>query len=917
MKSLVHTIVGTSCLVGATLISSPSFAENPEIAFLPPPISVTDVCIAAPAEPKEDDLETGTEDDYLTNNQRIRFLNRDIRRLKNEDADKWFDFIGSLLTRLHQVDDRMTELDLWMERIELYIAANRLDELEQSGLINQVLTQKEEMSAGQLLTLAHYYLSGTGVAQDNQTGQELIHLSALAGNPDALFELAELQIAGELIQSWNAPLDLTITMAMVGILGEMDRGVCRRAERIAEIFRIGKVVAANQEMAMAWTQFAADLGSASAAWRIVEHHMNADDASKDNDEMLHYLQLAVERGIGIEAEQAEQLKVAGDIDEEELRTILGYNYSEETGRERPSITTYFRLVVNIDDETIEGDGPYLNYLREISQLPHVPGNIFTRLGKEVFIRHGRWAGEAEAMQHFERAAAMGDPEGMRLLANRLIRYRDDPAQVNRAVNLLTRAVQQYGLMEAMDDLDALYRCQVNEAPRLTEADYWAENYRATQHETPYINPNDLVAMGRFREPEMLGLIQSQALTRRIQATAYYLERLQRSEAATQRADALWARWANRSDQTLEAFAELEFALAESPVVRDRAVEFFRRVYLNNGVTTALDLAIALVEHNGRDEDIAVEIIELLNKASHRGEGASIRLMSRLLADVRSEEEIYAEFADIIEDRGDFLALMFAIPHLPPEKLDDYIDRAVSLMNCGTKDSDELGDAYAIWRLPELSYHWRNIGLHFEGGHTLSRLRLTNEQMEMYAEGRAPDAVTVTERALAEGESIAAFELYQLLANPDLESYDPQKAAQVYLDIVALNNPDDLTWLIESFRLSSDEIRSEIEILYDITRIFETAIDRGDSQMRFEYAMVLRERARSAQELTESIDLLRTAAINGSVSAMREYGRVLGYGLGVPRDSSEAALWLSQADEMGDPQALEILRLLTLQIEAAE
>ena len=112
------------------------------------------------------------------------------------------------------------------------------------------------------------------------------------------------------------------------------------------------------------------------------------------------------------------------------------------------------------------------------------------------------------------------------------------------------------------------------------------------------------------------------------------QRVQANPLAAAAALRYWAQMVNRSDQTLEAFAELEFELATTPAERDIAIEFFRRVYLNNGVTTALDLAIALVEYNARDPEVADEIEHLLTMAGNRGEGGAIRLLSRLQANVR-------------------------------------------------------------------------------------------------------------------------------------------------------------------------------------------------------------------------------------------------------------------------------------------
>ncbi len=192
-----------------------------------------------------------------------------------------------------------------------------------------------------------------------------------------------------------------------------------------------------------------------------------------------------------------------------------------------------------------------------------------------------------------------------------------------------------------------------------------------------------------------------------------------------------------SDKALELFAELEFTLATNPAERDLAVELFRRVHLHNGVTSALDLSIALIEDSGRVPAVADEVRRLLRQAGMRGEGASIRQLARLLTPEQTEAETYAEFAQVIEERGDFLALMFAIPHVARDRVEDYIDRAVSLMVCGTKDADELGDAYAILGRPDMTDQWRRIGLSVTGGHVLAKLGLADRQVAPFDTRPAP------------------------------------------------------------------------------------------------------------------------------------------------------------------------------------
>lgn len=892
-------------------LAPPAGARTLDLAFLPPPVEPQELCGPSAAPAPEDDLSLTPGQSKLTDTLRLRYLKRDIRNLQAEDPARYFDFLLALIDWNAELEPEFAGTDALLAKISVYVDAGRLEELQAANLIGQLRESGTQITNAQAMSLAQYYLNGIGVAQDVDYARGLILNAAYGGNVDALLSVARLELQGSPIAGWDAPLDLTVTLAFGGMLGQMNAQVCGRAERIAQEYLNGDLVTRNADTAYAWYKFAADLGGGEAAWRIVEFHLNADALHKDNAVMLQYLRLAVARGITLSAGQIEQIKSAGQIDEGTLRQILGYNFSADTGRSRPSISPYFQLAVNLDGDFADPDSPYIDYLREVSRMETAPGWVFTRLASEILVRKGRWAGEAEALPLLEEAAGRRDPEGMQLLAQKLVRQRNDPVQLNRAINLLEEAVSRFGVMSAMQDLDTLYRCQAPDAPRRPEADLWARNYRASQDEQIEISAPDLVSLDPYKKPELLAQLQTQALEGRPQALAQYLQRLQLDPFATGQAQRIWAGRANQSDKALEVFAELEFTLASNPAERDLAVELFRRVYLNNGVTSALDLAIALTEDNARDPAIAREIIGLLTKSGNRGEGAAIRLKAQLLAGTQSAQSVYEEYATIIEERGDFLALMFAIPFIPNDKVNDYLDRAVSLMVCSTKDTDELGEAAALLLSPDLSYHWRAVGLAVEGGNTLAKLALSDGQLALYNEGRAPTEHEVYARNLADGDRSAHRSLFLLTADPDLQSYDPAAAADHLLAVLAGGGPGDEAWVLANYRRADPALRDLIAKRINIRDLYSRAASRGDVEAKLDHALLLRSAATGIADLQASARLLKEAAESGSIPAMTELGQVLAYGIGVPQDPRTALGWLEQAERAGDLRARDLARLLRI------
>lgn len=900
----------------------PVRADPLAFAFMPPDIVPQDIC-AAPRNPEAVPSE-GTSPEVL-NELFLFYLRRDIRNLAAEDADRWFAFLLDLLAWQEELDPAFAGASADLARASLHVDAGRLEDLRAGGLLDLLRADAAALNGAQKVALAQYFLDGIGTEPDLPFAQGLIRDAAYGGNVEALLTIARLEVQGDPMPDWDAPLDLTVSLAFGGMLGPMNEGICARAERIAQEYLDGGIVARNTAISYAWFKFSADLGGAEAAWRVAEAHLSGAAPSADPAVMLEYLARAAERSFVPSLEEAALLRSAEGVPQAMLGRLVGADAgqgAEDGGAPalRPSLAHFLQLEANPDLES-DPDAPYMQYLRRLTEMDSTPGFVFTRLALETLARKGRWLAEAEGIAILTEGARRGDPEAMRELAALHLRYRRDPARVSQAVSLLSEAATRFGDAAAMEDLDGLYRCQLGDAPLLPEAELWAGAFRATGAAPVEVSPGDLLVLDRYRDPEAIAQIQTLALRGETQSLAQMLERVQMDPGFGDAAARLWAERAQVSKQTLERFAELEFALATNPAERERALALFRRVYLNNGVTTALDLAIALVEHNGRDPGLAQEIVALLTESAGRGEGAAMRLLARLTADrraaealaipPRTEEEVFAEFARVIEDSGDFLALMFAIPHVGPVEAADYIDRAVSLMNCGTKDVAELADAHATLGDGAGVMHWTHVGFAIEGGHTLSRLALTNRQMDLWGTGAAPSPAEVLARAMEDGDDSARRSLFALSADPAAAGYDPQRAAEQLIALVRGGDPADEAFVRGAYLAAPPAVRERVDAAADLGPAFRRAAEAGAAEAQYAYAMLLRARARGAAELGESARWLLAAAENGHAPAMAELGAVLAQGLGVPVDRAAAALWYDRAAGAGEEGAAEAARLLRL------
>lgn len=886
-------------LAPALLPAPVALARTLDYAFLPPQVEQQDLC-GARQKRKPDELTIGQRDDRLTDKERIRLLTRDINRYQSADPDRHFVFVSALIDRLEALDEDFDAADATLARIALHIDAGRFAAVTDAGLVAQLIAARDTLNNAQIMRVAQLLLNGLGGETDEALAYEMIREAGLSGNADALLYLARRMLDDAPVEGWDAPADLTVTMAFGGLLGQMNGGVCGRALRIAEEYMAGGVVSRNPDIALAWYRFAADLGSAKAAWRVVEHHLTAPAEMRDPEEFHHYLERAVDRGITLTEAALAQIRAGGPMDAGTLRALIGDNHAASFDRYRPDITRYLELSVNIDSQETSAGGPYLAYLREVSQLPGAPGAVFTEIAKEILVRRGRWAGEDEAMPFLIEAARRDDAEGMRLLAERLIRYRRDPAKINQAVDLLTDAGTRMNAADALNDLDTLFRCQAPDAPRLQEADHWARAFKATGRDGISISASDLVALDPLKDPWTLAELQVQALERNPGSLSKFLQLVQIDPLATGPVQRAWADRADNSDKTMEEFAKLEFELNSSPAERRAAVEFFRRVYLNNGVTTALDLAIALTEDDGRNAEIADEVLRLLEQSGNRGEGASIRLLARLLGPDTPEAEIFARFAETIEERGDFLALMFALPHVAEAKREDYFDRAIALMTCNSKDIAELAEARARAGEAEAAYRWREIGLTFDAGHVLSKLRLSDRQMRDFRRGAAPSAATLAARPLR--DAARDKHRFRLTANPRLDSFDADMAAALFEALAEDGDPD---WALNQYLAAPQPVQARIAGRGGALALLREAAEAGLPPGMESYATALRLNG----DLAGYIEWTLRAAKTGRTAPMADLGQMLAMGAGVERDIMEAEKWLDKASKAGHQKAGHLLQLL--------
>ena len=896
-----------ACLASLLSLHQPASAERLNLAFLPPDLPPSNVCNAEPEVREEGEIEDGEVEftdlsgDALELEEMLRFLDRDIRDLTADGADEWTDYIEALITWKTEIDPDFTPADETLARVDLLIKGGKLSTVKERGLLTSLAARTDTLSNAQKVELARYLRVGVGIERDRTAADRLLVEAGFAGASNALFTILRLQVAGDPVDGWDVDIEETATLAFGGLIGQINRGLCGRAERMARAYIEGDILVPNMDLAYAWRVFAADMGGARAAWRVVEHHLNGTAPRTDHDALERYLKLAVENGFAVGAKEASELVDGGALSEREARALLRRMPSVAQSASRRSATQFLALQVNPLEAGISSESDLRRYLNKALEITGAPGVMYTRLAKEVLLRDGQWAGRQEAEDLLTAAVALGDPDAMVLLAEIKASTERTTTRLNEAEELLLEAVSGHAHVPAMNELDELYRCRMPQAPMLSEATFWANAYRATGAAPTSISATDVTRVDPTLAPEVVGSIQSLAVRGHAASTANLLQMLQSDPLVSDETLRYWASRVSSSDNALEDYVIQEFTIALDQQSSERAIALMRRAYLDIGPSISLDLAVALVEHAGRDPEVAQDVRGLLERAASRGEGAAMRLLQRLEKD--DAAEAYEKYAGVIAARGDFLAIMMAAPFLDETDFHLYMARAIALMNCGTKDAAELADAYVLRGLNDEAAHWLRVGLALDGGHSLSKFGLSDVQREAFGTG-----LTAKLQGGRENDD-ALRRAYLELSDPRLRSFDVAGAAGALVSLLESPDPERRAWALGRFRAADPRIMEALLATLDINQVFETEAKAGNPEAQYDWAMYLRNTAELPEDLKASGEWLLASAQAGNAEAMAEYGFALGFGVGVERDTKLALIWLQKAQSLGSARARELAQML--------
>ena len=905
----------------AALAGFPAFAQTaiPQtvaVNFEPPRIEVEKIC--APSTPDEQLAAQWTAwDGKVLPEMAPDLIQRDLRRLMDADAIRWFDTIEKAHALMPSVDPQFDANKALLARVELLIAAGRLKELTNQRLVDQLMATENGGSPRLQSILADYLMNGTGITVDKEKGMKLLVAAGYGGNADALLKIVELQEKGTKIPGWDVPSDIAVTMAFGALVGKMDPMICDRVARIAREYMNGTTVTRDVSLAEKWFRFAADMGDGVSAWKVAEMHMRSEDLVKSNDTLIAYMTKAADAGLPY-AQVAlgrlyEQGALVGKKDIEHARAL--YEQAASFG-DRAGL---LRNALFLQSEA-KADGAYQPAYRaaleQFAKRADAPAWIFIALGDFEIADKGRWGGESAAVAYYEKAEAMGDAGATKRLTPIRFRYADTPKQFYKVIDAVIDTVHTGGEIDPMNGLKDAFSCRAPQAPQRTEAQYWEGISAATGTKTVEFTPTELLALIANPNPQDIARLQTQALYGRPTAIAQYMEVLTRSNAAPEEL-VFWESYAKRFEGVTAARGRLENKFAEIGQNRSDPTIMLRAAIAEGDTSAEVDLAEILLKQDPQKN--ATEALTAVEPMAEMGNGAALRLLPQLdpkrFPDLKT---VYASYADVIEARGDFDALVLALPFQDDlGRRGDYMHRATTATDCSFDEIKTLADAMGQVGDQAAFMKWVDVAEFLSENDSWRLVQLGDLLRHYGGESVATAQLAYYQRGYEGGNTTAIHRLLDIYGDDGAPQFNASTAADLYVALVERSAPKDIPRALSRLAVASRPIQDNAYARLDVPKLYRTAAEAGNPAGMREYGKLLQVIAKSTVDLEASTQWIFKAAEAGDVPAMLTYADALAFGLGVPASREDALVWLQKAADAGNTDATAKVRSLTLQPEVSQ
>lgn len=903
-------------LAGLPAVAETAAPQTVAVNFEPPRIEVEKIC--APSTPDEQlSAQWAAWDGKTLPEMAPDLIQRDLRRLMDSDAIRWFDTIEKAQALLPSIDPQFNADKALLARVELLIAAGRLKELTNQRLVDQLMANDNGGSPRLQNILADFLMNGTGIAVDKEKGMQMLVAAGYGGNADALLKIVALQEKGTQIPGWDVPSDIAVTMAFGALVGKMDPMICDRVARIAREYMNGTTVTRDVGLAEKWFRFAADMGDGVSAWKVAEMHLRSEDLVKSNDILITYLTKAADAGLPY-AQVAlgrlyEQGALVGKKDVERARALYekAAQFGDRAGLLRNAL--FLQAESKIDGAY---QPAYRAALQAFAKRDDAPSWIFIALGDFELAEKGRWSGETTAVTYYEKAEAMGDADATKRLTPIRFRYTTTPKQFYQVIDEVIDTVHTGGEIDPMNGLKNAFTCRAPQAPQRTEALYWEGISAATGTQTAEFSPEQLLDLIANPNPQDIARLQSQALYGRPSAIAQFMELLQRSNASAEEI-AFWEDYSKRFDGINAARGKLERKFAKiGKNLTDPAI-YLRAAIAEGDSSAEIDLAEMLMEQDPVAN--AAAALAAVEPLAANGVGSALQMLPALdPARFPTLAAVYAEYADVIDARGDFNAIVLALPfQTDAARRTDYLHRATTATDCSFDQVRTIADAMGQLGDQAAFKKWVDVA-EFLSENDGWRLVQLGDLMRQYGdEAMEPAQLAFYERGLSDGNTTAIHRLLDVFSRVGAPKFDAARAADLYVALVERSPPQDIPRALARLAVSQKDIQAAAYGRLDVPKLYRVAAESGNPAGMREYGKLLQASAKTATELETATLWISKAAEAGDVPAMLTYADALAFGLGAPASREDALVWLQKAADSGNTDASAKVRSLMLQPEVSQ
>ncbi|KQV70465.1 hypothetical protein ASC90_10230 [Rhizobium sp. Root1220] len=898
--------LGAVAGVFVALTAAPVAAKPVVVEFLPPAIELKPVCVQRSSDKDVVDRWIAWDRKALRKEQPWLVL-REAQRLRDIDPQQYFPIIKRMIELLPTIDPGMKTEDIAAEEITLYLRAGKTNELRQSSMVDELISRGEANSPKSLFLAAELMLSGVSAKHDERRALAYLVAAAYGGNPNALLELAKRNLEGQEIEGWSVDPSLAVTMAFGAMVGKLDNGICDRVTRIAREYEKGEVVAQDRRISEAWLRFAADLGDGNAAWNVARYHLASSDITKDNDQLLHYLQFAADKGVVAAQSELGHLYEVGAIVPRDLGKSEYYYRLAVAAGHRNSLIKLANLYEGSDQDGEREK--YRRALNELAAIPDPPGWVFAKLANLTINEKGYWRAEKIVTGLFEEGAQRHDMTSIRNLALIRLQHSATDGQFDEGINLLLELLDSFGRTDTMADLRDAYLCHAPDGPQVEKARYWSAAAKEALNAGWSVKTiEDLVEHPRTAETASL---QSGALNGQSNFIAGYLWYLKTSKAPPE-AIGEWEKRVEQNPDAKTAYALLMLQAADGMDNKRAALNKLLAAAQDGGRGAKTGAADLILTSLSDDTKLVETARDLLHSEAASGSGAAMQLLATKSGPSISAADIYRDYTSAIEDRGDTEAMIFAAQRVADiERKRSYLTRAAGRMDCSFDTALSMARAYFSFDQEMDAVKWMQAAEAFSTGKPWRARILAETFQRIPKPDMQTNAMRLFEVAALGGDARAEQSLLKAYLDTAGAYYSPKNATDLMVTTISKASPAQVLASLSRLERSHKAIHEQVLARVNLATLFHDAALAGDPIGMREFGKLQLAKMDDPGDALIAQDMFLKAADKGDVEAMVLLSRNYAFGIGTDPSLSLAKTWLEKAASLGNKEAKEMLVVMTM------